>query len=295
MSFPPPITIPPLNPPHNTTLILLHGRGNNPSSLLPLCTPIQQSLFPSASLKIILPASPKSRATIYARSLITQWFDGWHLDSPSSVLNPAQDEWRSIEGLQQTVSYLQELLHEEMALVGGDSRRVFLGGLSQGCAASLMALLLWEGEPLGGYVGMCGWLPFVKTVQRVMQEFDSRESELEEDGFDPFEGGDDNDDDEKPQDVEAAAIRALRESLELEGKRPVTRPKSFDTPVFLAHGTEDDKVLIAHGREAASTLKRLGINISWNEYPGLGHWFYPEIIIDISAFLKPHTQAAPKQ
>ncbi|KAK4679423.1 hypothetical protein QC764_204040 [Podospora pseudoanserina] len=280
--FPDPLILPPLNPPHSFTLVLLHGRGNSPSSLLPFCSPLQRS-FPS--LKIILPTAPKSRATIYARSLITQWFDGWHLDSPASVLNPGQDEWRSIDGLQRTTSYLHDLLRQEIALLGGDSRKMFLGGLSQGCAASLMALLLWEGKPLGRCVGMCGWLPFVRTVQRATKDFASRKGDTEEDGFDPF-GGNGEDDEDKPQDVEAAAVQALRESLELEGNSPITRPNSFDTPVFLAHGTEDDKVLIAHGKEAASTLSELSVNTSWNEYPGLGHWFYPEMITDITAFLK---------
>ncbi|KAK4181501.1 Alpha/Beta hydrolase protein [Triangularia setosa] len=291
MPFPPPLILPPLSPSHTHTLILLHGRGNTPSSLLPLCSPLQHS-FPS--LKIILPTSPKSRATIYARSLIPQWFDGWHLDSPSSVNNPSQDEWRSIDGLQQAISYLRDLLCQEIALVGGDSRRVFLGGLSQGCAASLIALLLWEGEPLGGYLGMCGWLSFVRAVERVVREFDSGDGRWDDGGFNPF-GGDDDADKDNPQDLEAAATQALRESLELGGKGPVTRPKSFDTPVFLAHGTEDDKVLIAHGRAAASCLKELGIDTSWYEYQGLGHWFYPEMITDMTIFLKSHTQPESQQ
>ncbi|KAK0735411.1 Alpha/Beta hydrolase protein [Apiosordaria backusii] len=286
MPFSPPLTLPPKSPSHHSTLILLHGRGNTPSSLLPLCSPLQQSL---PSLKIILPTAPKSRATIYARSLIPQWFDSWHLDSQASVSNPSQDEWRSIDGLQQTVFYLHNLLREETALVGGDSRRVFLGGLSQGCAASLMAMLLWEGDQLGGYLGMCGWLPFVRTVRRVFSGFDSGEGEEEDDGFDPF-GRDSDDEEERPRDVESAVVQALRESLELESKGPFSRPKSFETSVFLGHGTEDDKVLIAHGREAASCLDSLGINTSWNEYQGLGHWFSPEMTTDMVTFLKSQTE-----
>ncbi|KAK4203043.1 Alpha/Beta hydrolase protein [Triangularia verruculosa] len=291
MPFPSPLTIPPLAPPHQYTLILLHGRGSTPHSLLPLVTPLQQS-FPS--FKFILPTSPRSRATIYARSLIPQWFDGWHLDTPASAANPSQDEWRSIDGLQQTVNYLHDLLREEIALLGGDSRKVVLGGLSQGCAASLMALLLWEGESLGGYVGMCGWLPFVRTVDGVVEGFDGSESKTEDDGFDPF-ARDDGEGHDKAEDVEAAVVSTLRECLELDGKGPSTRPRSFDTPVFLVHGTEDDKVLIAHGREASSCLQQLGVNTSWNEYPGLGHWFYPEMITDIAAFLKSHTRPIATQ
>lgn len=74
-----------------------------------------------------------------------------------------------IDGLRETTAYLHTLIREEIALLraaGGGSRDIVLGGLSQGCAASLVAAALWDGEewPLGAVVGMCGWLPFVEGV-----------------------------------------------------------------------------------------------------------------------------------
>ncbi len=43
---------------------------------------------------------------------------------------------------------LHRLLEREVREVGG--RNVVLGGLSQGCAAALVAGLLWRGEGFGG-------------------------------------------------------------------------------------------------------------------------------------------------
>ena len=38
----------------------------------------------------------------------------------------------------------------------GDPRRVFLGGLSQGCAVTLATFLSYKKGPLGGIVGLIG-------------------------------------------------------------------------------------------------------------------------------------------
>lgn len=45
-----------------------------------------------------------------------------------------------------------------------------LGGLSQGCAAALVADLMWRGEALGAVVGLCGWLPLAGRLMEVMEE-----------------------------------------------------------------------------------------------------------------------------
>lgn len=65
--------------------------------------------------------------------------------------------------------FLHALLRAEIAEVPGDARNVVLGGLGQGCAASLVAMLLWEGPPLGAVVGMCGWLPFVGRLDEEVE------------------------------------------------------------------------------------------------------------------------------
>jgi dipeptidyl aminopeptidase/acylaminoacyl peptidase len=40
------------------------------------------------------------------------------------------------------------------------------------------------------------------------------------------------------------------------------------------------------GKEARSCLDRIGIEVKMVEYPGLGHWYSPEMLSDIFAFLR---------
>lgn len=189
--FPPPLIIPPLHLPHKQTFILLHGRGSNASKFGPVLlttpfpppTPSPLSQTPSSPpqtlatafphAKFIFPTAPYRRATIYKRTLITQWFDNWHLDFPPSDSDPldittntpqrpprpAKNDWMMIDGLRETTAHLHALVREEVALLrpagGRGARDIVLGGISQGCAASLVAAALW------GCVGGCllwrGW------------------------------------------------------------------------------------------------------------------------------------------
>lgn len=56
--------------------------------------------------------------------------------------------------------------------------------------------------------------------------------------------------------------------------------------VFLGHGVEDEKAFVDLGREAAGCLTVLGIDVCWNEYEGLGHWYSREMLNDIKGFLQ---------
>lgn len=146
---------------------ILHGRVSSGEKFGPalLGTPISNLELPtgtSSSLadafphaRFAFPRAARRRATIYRRAFANQWFDNWKLDAPST-----DREGLQIAGLCETVSYLHDLLRAEIALVLGGVSSIVFGGLSQGCAASLIALLLWEGESIGADLGMCGWLPF---------------------------------------------------------------------------------------------------------------------------------------
>ncbi|KAK3685385.1 Alpha/Beta hydrolase protein [Podospora appendiculata] len=316
--FPDPLIIPPVSATHKQTFILLHGRGSTAHKFGPVIleTPLSQNddnendttptpptkaqtlqrLYPHA--KFIFPSAPRSRAAIYKRYLIPQWFDCWHADGPDSDAH----EWMMVDGLQQTVAYIHALLRDEVSRVGAGN--VVLGGISQGCAAGLVTLLLWEGERLGAFLGMCGWLPFRKGLAGVVDAWgrgmeegavsvtSERGAREWEDSFDPFE----HDSDEvekavKPTDVAAACVQSLLEQLELEQAciSPASRPPAFDTPVFLGHGDEDEKVPMRLGVEAARCLKAIKIDTSWNKYQGLGHWYSGPMLTDMVTFLRSHT------
>lgn len=331
--FPDPLVVPPLSS-HKQTFILLHGRGSSAAKFGPalLSTAIPAgvdrtadpltgselpgsvtlppgldpppttlaTLFPHA--KFIFPTAPRSRATAYKRSIINQWFDCSHIHD-----NPDRDPWLMIDGLQQTTTFLHDLLKQEAELIGGPENLV-LGGLSQGCAASLVAALLWEGGKLGAVVGMCGWLPFkgvletaagiggnglggdgsLDDVQNV-DPFESSPVETPENGLDLFERP-------YPMHIEgnadpcAKAIFGLREEIELQGAPSLHGHSSITTtPVFLGHGVDDEKVPAQLGQESAECLEALGIPIYWHEYQGLGHWYSEAMLADLVHFLQGHT------
>ncbi|KAK4448166.1 alpha/beta-hydrolase [Podospora aff. communis PSN243] len=183
-----------------------------------------------------------------------------------------------ITGLQQTVAYLHELIRAEARELDAGERGVVLGGLSQGCAASLVAGLLWDGERLRGLVGMCGWLPFMREMERVVVD-------EEEGGEDVFERNENGQEEKRVSEVGAVAMSVLREMLDLEAEGRSSRPAVLSTPVFLGHGSVDEKVSIQLGKASAETLMSLGVDVEWHTYEGLGHWFSDEMIADMAHFL----------
>lgn len=304
MAYPPPLIIPPLSTPHKQTLIILHGRGSSAQKFAPplLSTEFtppsleqQPSPSPSSSsqsvtlrtafphAKFVFPTAQRTRATLYNRAKTNQWFDNWDLEPPATDREELQ-----APGLKQTVTYLHGLLEKEIAEVPGGARNVILWGLSQGCAASLMALLLWKGEQLGGVVGMCGWLPYAGRLEGEMRERPAEETgTLDDDDDDLFERSDSKDIAQEP-DPTKRAINWLREELELrldlgEGNTHEEVGLVFNKiPVFLGHGVEDEKVSVVLGRAAFSCLRGLGVDgVEWKEYEGLGHWYSSEMLSDI--------------
>lgn len=313
--YPEPLVIAPLSQPHKQTFIILHGRGSSgekfgpvllntpitatssadfPLSTTPSPTPTTlASAFPHA--RFVFPSAARRRATLYRRAYTHQWFDNWKLDPPATEREELQEP-----GLRETTAYLHRLLRREIEQVGGGARNVVLGGLSQGQAAALTALLLWEGDPLAAAFGMCGWLPYAarlaeqsgtgagaraggpSTTDEETQLDDDGDSD---DGFDPFERSGETADEINPA---SRAVSWLREEIEVHrqesnASRSIRVP---DIPLFLGHGTEDNKVNILLGREASRFLSSIGVRVCWREYQGLEHWYSGDMLRDIVEFIR---------
>lgn len=312
MDYPDPLVFEPLQLPHQHTFILLHGRGSWAEKFGPelLRTPIQssqpglpdpstqessvvdtsqagktaltlQTAFPHA--RFVFPTAARRRATIYKRSLTHQWFDNWKLDPPATEREELQ-----IDGLRETALFLHQLLRSEIAIVPGGAKNVVLGGLSQGCAASLAALLLWEGEDLGAVIGMCGWLPFAESLMAEILDDDNAHDDNEELGFDPFVAdslGDEVDHASADAPVQLAT-GWLREQLGLPSSHPSSETlPAQKIPIFMGHGEQDERVSIELGRRAAECLGELGAGVCWKEYDDLGHWYSSEMLKDMLHFL----------
>ena len=56
------------------------------------------------------------------------------------------------------------------------------------------------------------------------------------------------------------------------------------TPIFLAHGTDDEVVVIRRAHESRDALDLLGYDVEWHEYP-MGHSVAMQEIADLNAWL----------
>ncbi|MGH8501253.1 MAG: alpha/beta hydrolase [Gammaproteobacteria bacterium] len=61
-------------------------------------------------------------------------------------------------------------------------------------------------------------------------------------------------------------------------------PANGDTPIFLAHGTQDPVLDVAFGTSCRDLLRNLGYTLEWHEYP-MAHAVCPQEIEDIRRWL----------
>ena len=279
--YPEPLVIPP-SARHTHTLILLHGRGSDAQEFgIEFITSQTSSkkmlpqLFPG--MKFIFPTAKQRRATAHNRAVINQWFDNYSLDDPS------ERQELQVEGLRESAAFVSQIVLDEAKTVTLEN--VIIGGLSQGCAMALHVLLSFESDvvedgALGGFVGMSGWLPFRKPLEEIVKPSNEYCSE-----DDPFER-DTTHDNHDHQSVGVRVMDFVRDNMDLP---PITTdlPACLQTPIFLGHGEADEKVSVKLGREAASTLEGMGMDITWKGYRDFGHWYkVPEEIDDTVDFLR---------
>ena len=282
---PGPLVYPPLGK-HTHTFIILHGRGGNAQAFGPEFMHAEhssgitlQQLLPN--MKFIFPTAKRRRMAAQNRCTITQWFDIISLE------DPMKREDVQVEGLRESCACVHQMIENEMRHVPCEN--IVLGGLSQGCATALYALLTFEPPqsisststcPIGAIMGMSGWMPFRNHVDEILCE--TKGSSDEDDPFDRV-------DDLESLSANAKAIQALnvlRENIDL-CSLSTLQPLALQTPVFLGHGTADDKVNVQLGEEAAATLRELGMDVTWKPYKDFYHWYKePDEIDDIVLFLQ---------
>ena len=208
--------------------------------------------------------------------MINQWFDIASLEDPTS-----RGETQS-QGLAESAQELRAILGREIQTVS--SKNIILGGISQGCAMALFLLLSLE-SPIGGFVGLSGWLPFRNDIDEIAHAETIQDTK--EDGPSVLFG---TSDENVVCDPQTDAIKFVRDILSSEGD-DIESSKigqiSLTTPLFLGHGEDDQKIRYERGEEAAQTLRSLGMLIQWKGYSGLGHWYkIPDEIDDIVEFLR---------
>jgi phospholipase/carboxylesterase len=83
-----------------------------------------------------------------------------------------------------------------------------------------------------------------------------------------------------------AGIMGLSCYLLLEDTLPAERTHiNYQTPVFLAHGTQDPVVDVRRGAQARQLLEAGGYPVEWHAYP-MPHSVCPQELLDIAAWLR---------
>jgi phospholipase/carboxylesterase len=82
-----------------------------------------------------------------------------------------------------------------------------------------------------------------------------------------------------------AAIVGLSGYLPIAEQTAAERsPANQDTPIFLAHGAQDEVVVLDRAEASRDALQALGYQVEWHEYL-MGHSVHPLEIEELSAFL----------
>ncbi|KAK5130490.1 hypothetical protein LTR04_004978 [Oleoguttula sp. CCFEE 6159] len=189
----------------------------------------------------------RSRYSTVFEENMNEWFDIY------SLTDPSEQEELQTERLTESIERVHAIVEEELRHVSAD--RILLGGISQGCATSVHALLSapWR---LGAFVGFCGWLPFQADLKDAAKA---------------------------PENVHRRLAAFFQTRL---GIRPPASSSvlpsntTFDssagplqTPVFLGHAMDDDVIDVALGRQLRDTIGAPGLdmNVVWKEYAKGGY------------------------
>jgi predicted esterase len=264
---------------HTHSVIFLHGLGSNGERFGSefLSTGHNSDgrslaqLLPGA--KFIFPTSAKRRSSAFHRTFLTQWFD---IAAPGQPYVRPETQYK---GLSESVKSITEIIRLEMSLV--PKSNILLAGISQGMATASWVLLSLPFS-IGGFVGFSGYLPLRNSLYETIVSSKAEHKEGFEDYFD-------NGDDEDYLPPSVMARRFAREVLELDEEVEIelAEENTASTPIFLGHGKADEKVAIELGQHVAGTFTAAGYEVTWKEYPDLGHWFKsPDEIDHVAEFIQ---------
>lgn len=114
--------------------------------------------------------------------------------------------------------------------------KIILAGISQGCATAIHALISQDFK-LGGFIGMCSWLPFSDDIKNITSSSSSKSETIRDiwDILQTSEGPEISHDNETDSlSLETSAL-SLRQST--------STHRALDTPVFLSHSKDDEVVV----------------------------------------------------
>ena len=185
-----------------------------------------------------------------------------------------------VPGLRESVGRVLEIVRREAKLV--PLRNIVLGGISQGCATAIFALLS-SGLELGGFVGLCSWLPFQEEIEAIAHDTENQDNDVAQRTRKILQIGSDEDlegQDIRGDDKVAKTGEGAEDLGPLMGQLSLSVGAKGKTPIFLAHSRDDETVPFDMGEGLCRTMKALGFDVRWQEYEDGGHWIHPSKGVD---------------
>lgn len=249
---------------HTHTIVFLHGRGDNARNFAASLSwsPDSQGravpeVFPT--FRWVFPQAKLIRRAAWPRELWSQWFDVWNTNDFTD-----REELQA-EGLRDSVAGMRKILAKEAAILRGRWDRIVLAGISQGAATSVHTLFNLKLGDIGPRDGGSS-----TEVPRGLAAFLGFSCRL------PFPG---------------RSLSETRKVLDLDDV-PEHDDVLRNTPMLLEHCADDPLVLIEKGQDLRDSLRDLGAQVTWKQYPDGGHWFNaPAGIDDVIEFLNEYVLA----
>lgn len=226
------------------TFILLHDNGSDSQKLLAALNEIT-SQGHLQHVRFVLPNAKHPVTGPDGETVGYTWFPLGDLD-PQCRGAPVDEVW---PGVGRAAAVLDQIVMAEAEDVGMEN--VFLGVIGMGAAVGLATLLrLWTTMPLGGFLGVGGWMPFVDDLSAIGRWGTPRLG-LTIDGM--------NYDGNEPADQTARIAHFLR-NLVKESRQQDGSQTSVNTPVLLVNAYDDGYQPCALSSDASVFLESLGFH-----------------------------------
>jgi len=134
---------------HTSTLIFFHGLGGSAEEQLKYFANQPENRITPLNMKIVLPTAPKKKLAFCKVPFI----DKKKTVTEANILSRIDQT-----DLEFSADYMLSLIEKEAELLKGETKKIFIGGFSEGATVSLAAFLKYKGEkPLGGVIGLSGF------------------------------------------------------------------------------------------------------------------------------------------
>ncbi|KAI5798122.1 Alpha/Beta hydrolase protein [Pyronema domesticum] len=242
---------------HTSTLILLHGLGDTGKGWQFLAENFRlRRKFDECAF--ILPHAQKAIPVPQGGRMwtIPGWFNVPRQQYGGDLLGRDDD----LEGIKESIKTLHTLIDEQIEK-GIKSERIIVGGFSQGGAIALLGGLTYK-HKLGGIMALSTWLACVKQMSIAPAAINPAVAD------------------------QVSQSNTSKTKIVVNAEIPIN-DISKDTPIFYAHGTDDNVIKYDWGMKSKEILEETyGRKVEWHRYEGMAHSACPEELEDIEHWME---------